>query len=124
MAGLVPWWVLLETTGRRTGLPRRTPVATGLSEPAGMWLNAVHGNAADWVKNIGVQPRVRVRVRGRWRTGLATLHPVDTRRAPSFNVYARSGPRLFGLSPALVFVRWDPGNPSQGEPSPHTSPER
>jgi integrase len=29
LAGLAPWWVLLETTGRRTGKRRRTPFANG-----------------------------------------------------------------------------------------------
>jgi hypothetical protein len=29
LAGIAPWWVILETTGRRTGLPRRVPPAGG-----------------------------------------------------------------------------------------------
>ena len=29
LAGVAPWWVVLETTGRRSGLPRRVPLARG-----------------------------------------------------------------------------------------------
>ena len=29
LAGLAPWWVVLETKGRRTGRQRRTPLANG-----------------------------------------------------------------------------------------------
>jgi deazaflavin-dependent oxidoreductase (nitroreductase family) len=63
-------FALLETTGRRTGLPRHTPVGNGLSEDT-FWLIAVHGWQADYVRNILKHPGVRVKVRGRWRSGTA-----------------------------------------------------
>ena len=80
-AGLVPrGWALLETTGRRSGLPRRVPVGDGLRGDT-FWIVAEHGRHADYVRNIERDPRVRVRARGRWRTGTARLLSDDDPRA-------------------------------------------
>jgi deazaflavin-dependent oxidoreductase (nitroreductase family) len=73
----IPGDALLETTGRRTGLRRRTPVCDGL-EGGTFWLIAQHGRDADWVRNIEHNPRVRVKVSGPhtgWRAG--TAHILD-----------------------------------------------
>jgi deazaflavin-dependent oxidoreductase (nitroreductase family) len=73
----IPGDALLETTGRRTGLPRRTPMCDGLDGET-FWLVAQHGRDADWVRNIEANPRVRVKVSGpraQWRTG--TAHILD-----------------------------------------------
>ena len=59
----IPGDGLLETTGRRTGLRRRTPVCDGL-EGETFWLVARCGRDADWVRNIEADPRVRVKVSG------------------------------------------------------------
>ena len=73
-----PGDALLETTGRRTGRPRQTPVCDGLDGET-FWLVAQHGPRADWVKNIRANPRVRVRFRAGsgvgWRAG--TAHILD-----------------------------------------------
>ena len=69
-----PGDALLETTGRRTGQPQRTPVCDGL-EGETFWLVAQHGRRADYVRNIEANPRVRVKVRNCWRTG--TAHVLD-----------------------------------------------
>jgi deazaflavin-dependent oxidoreductase (nitroreductase family) len=73
----IPGDALLETTGRRTRLPRRTPVCDGL-EGETFWLIAQGGRDADWVRNIEASPRVRVKVSGihaGWRSG--TAHILD-----------------------------------------------
>ena len=70
------WFGLLETTGRRSGLPRHTPVGNGLDGDT-FWVVAVHGRQADYVRNIMADPRVRVRVGRRWFGGTATLLPDD-----------------------------------------------
>jgi deazaflavin-dependent oxidoreductase (nitroreductase family) len=76
-AGLVPrGWALLETTGRRSGGPRRVPVGNGL-RGAHFWIVAEHGRHAHYVRNIERDPRVRVKVGRRWRTGTAHLLPDD-----------------------------------------------
>jgi len=73
----IPGDALLETTGRRTHLPRRTPVCDGL-EGETFWLIAQRGRDADWVRNFEVNPHVRVKVSGihaGWRSG--TAHILD-----------------------------------------------
>jgi deazaflavin-dependent oxidoreductase (nitroreductase family) len=69
-------FALLETVGRRTGLPRHTPVGNGLIGDT-FWLVAAHGDQADYVRNLRADPRVRVKVRGVWRSGTATVLEAD-----------------------------------------------
>ena len=76
VAGYIPWYALLETRGRATGRPRRTPVGDGLRGEV-FWIVADHGLSSNYVKNIRRDPRVRVRTHGRWRAGTATLLPDD-----------------------------------------------
>lgn len=77
--GLVRGWAILETTGRKSGQPRETPVGNGLQGDT-FWIVAEHGRAASYVKNIETNPRVRVNVRGRWRTGTAHILADDDPR--------------------------------------------
>lgn len=74
----IPGDALLETTGRRTGQLRRTPVCDGLDGDL-FWLVSQRGRDADWVRNLEANPQVRVKVRGgprsSWRTG--TAHILD-----------------------------------------------
>jgi deazaflavin-dependent oxidoreductase (nitroreductase family) len=76
----VPIQTLLETTGRSSGLPRRTPIG-GRKVGEEFWLVSEFGTNSQYVKNIEVNPTVRVRVRGRWHTGTAHLVPDDDARA-------------------------------------------
>jgi deazaflavin-dependent oxidoreductase (nitroreductase family) len=72
-----PGDALLETTGRRTGLPRVTPVCDGLVGET-FWIVAQQGRGADYVQNIEANPRVRVKgslSRAGWRAG--TGHVLD-----------------------------------------------
>jgi deazaflavin-dependent oxidoreductase (nitroreductase family) len=65
-------WVLLETTGRRSGLPRRTPIGNGLRGDA-FWIVTEHGRHADYVRNIEANPRVRVKIGRDWLSGTASI---------------------------------------------------
>jgi deazaflavin-dependent oxidoreductase (nitroreductase family) len=103
-AGYAPWWVLLETKGRRTGIPRTTPLARGPVDGNVVWLNAVHGRHAQWVRNLEATPEVRIKLSGRWRDARATVHPYEPSIVRRFNPYARSGPKTLGIDPALVRV--------------------
>jgi deazaflavin-dependent oxidoreductase (nitroreductase family) len=70
-----PGDALLETTGRRTGQSRVTPVCDGL-EGETFWIVAQRGRSADFVRNIEANPRVRVKgslSRTGWRTGTAYI---------------------------------------------------
>ena len=74
-AGLaVPGIAILETKGRNSGRPRRTPVGRALDGDT-CWIVAEHGRKASYVRNIQADPRVRVKVGGRWRSGTAHLVP-------------------------------------------------
>ena len=82
-AGLAPRaFALLETTGRRSGLARHTPVGNGLDGDT-FWLVAAHGTQADYVRNLQAGPRVRVKAGGAWRSGTAAVLPGDDAAARS-----------------------------------------
>lgn len=71
-----PGTAILESTGPRSGEPRRTPVTDGLDGDV-FWLVAEHGRRAAYVRNIEVDPRVRVRIGRHWRSGSAHPLPHD-----------------------------------------------
>jgi deazaflavin-dependent oxidoreductase (nitroreductase family) len=75
--GIAPRSVaLLETTGRKSKQPRRTPVGNGL-RGGEFWIVTEHGRRAAYVRNIEADPRVRVKVGRRWRSGTAHVLPDD-----------------------------------------------
>ena len=78
--GLLSDWALLETRGRKTGLARTTPVGVRVDD-ATVWLVAEFGRRASYVRNIEADPRVRVCVRGVWRSGTALVLADDDARA-------------------------------------------
>jgi deazaflavin-dependent oxidoreductase (nitroreductase family) len=104
LARSVPWWVVIETTGRRTGERRSTPLARGPIDGQTTWLISVHGRHASWVKNLKDSPTVRLPIRRRWHTGTAAVIPYDPEIIRRFNRYARLGPATLGIDPALVRI--------------------
>jgi deazaflavin-dependent oxidoreductase (nitroreductase family) len=74
-----PGYAILETTGRRSGQARRTPVGDGRRGDT-FWIVAEHGRRAGYVRNIEANPRVRVFTGRRWRTGTAHALPDDDPR--------------------------------------------
>jgi deazaflavin-dependent oxidoreductase (nitroreductase family) len=89
--GLVPGTAVLETTGRRTGLPRQTPVG-GRVIGGSFWLVSDHGRRSAYVRNVVAEPRVRVCIRGRWHHGTAHLREDDDPHARLARL-----PRLNGM---------------------------
>lgn len=77
--------VELETTGAKTGQPRRIPL-TGRADDGGVWVISQHGRRAGWAHNITANPEVRVRVDNEWHSGTAAFVPGDdvVARARSF----------------------------------------
>ncbi len=67
---------MIETTGRKSGQPRRTAVGGRVIDNQ-FWMVSEHGEHSHYVHNIKADPRVRVRVHGRWRSGTAHLLPDD-----------------------------------------------
>jgi len=84
----VPGTAILETIGRKSGQPRRTPVTNGLDDGV-FWIVAEHGRRASYVRNIDANPRVRVRIGRRWRTGSARLVPEDDPRERLHHIVSR-----------------------------------
>ncbi|MFI1409820.1 nitroreductase/quinone reductase family protein [Streptomyces sp. NPDC020707] len=76
----LPFHTLVESTGRTSGLPRRTPVG-GRRVGRVFWFVSEYGEKSQYVRNIQADPRVRVRVGGRWHHGTAHLMPEDDPRA-------------------------------------------
>lgn len=78
-----PGYALLETIGRKTGKPRRTPVGNGRVGKQ-FWLVAEHGRESGYVRNIANNPRVCIKLREGfhtpWHSGTAYLLPDDDPR--------------------------------------------
>jgi deazaflavin-dependent oxidoreductase (nitroreductase family) len=71
-------FALLETTGRRTGRTRLTPVGGAVdAEGSAYWLVAEHGTRCAYVQNLMAHPTVRVKLERRWRRGTASVVPDD-----------------------------------------------
>jgi len=99
-------YALLETTGRKSGLPRQTPVGDGL-EGDTFWIVAEHGRMSHYVRNLEANPRVRVKVDGAWRTGTAHVMPADDpiKRLAAYHPETAKEVKRFGTS--LLTVRVD-----------------
>jgi deazaflavin-dependent oxidoreductase (nitroreductase family) len=108
LAGIAPFWVVIETTGRKSGKPRQVPLARGPVDGNVTWVIAVHGRHSGFVNNVEASPSVRLRLRGRWRNGTASIHAMDPEIVSRFNAYARSGPQTLGIDPVLVRIDLEP----------------
>lgn len=65
LGGLVPWLVMIETVGRRTGKPRRVVLDVARREGHGLWVMAGDGYEARWLMNLLAHPTCRVWNRSR-----------------------------------------------------------
>ncbi len=112
-------YALLETKGRMTGKPRRTPVGDGRIGNQ-FWLVAEHGMKAGYVCNIDRDPHVRLKLREglryQWHTGIAHLltddDPRERQRWLATQLPRSAGNaravRLFGTQ--LLSIRIDLGD--------------
>ncbi|HYW38527.1 MAG TPA: nitroreductase/quinone reductase family protein [Terriglobales bacterium] len=112
----LPGYALLETTGRKSGKSRRTPVGDGRIDNQ-FWLVAEHGMKAGYVLNMERNLRVRLKLRdglrSRWHTGTAHLlrddDPRERQRWLASHLPRSAGNsravRLFGTQ--LLTVRID-----------------
>ena len=78
--GVVPGFVLVETTGRRSGTRRRNVVGMKADDDVG-WVVAEHGRHAGYVNNLEANPDVRVRMHRRWRAARAQIMDDDDPQA-------------------------------------------
>lgn len=117
-----PGTAILETTGRRTGEPRRTPVTDGRDGDV-FWIVAEHGRRAAYVRNLEANPRVRLKAGSSWRSGTARVLADDDPKA-RLRAIARTRPRsrvnlrvvrAMGSELVTVRVELDP-SPSETAP--------
>jgi deazaflavin-dependent oxidoreductase (nitroreductase family) len=114
-----PTVVILETTGRRSGEPRRVPVGKALDGDT-LWIVAEHGRRAAYVRNIEANPRVRVRVGRRWRTGTARVLEGDDWRERQRRMSNRVNSavvRAMGTEHVTVRVDLDPAGAAGPRPA-------
>lgn len=101
VAGVAPRaFALIETTGRRSGRRRLTPVGNGLDGEV-FWLVSEHGEDSAYVKNLVAHPQVRVKIGRGWHSGTATLVPDDDARARRERLDRRNG--LSGRIDGVIF---------------------
>jgi deazaflavin-dependent oxidoreductase (nitroreductase family) len=106
--GLAPTVALLETTGRKSGEPRRTPVSKGLDRATDtFWIVAEHGRRAAYVRNIEADPHVRLRIGRRWRTGIATVLAGDDPRARQHHMTRLNAATVRAMGTELLTIRVD-----------------
>ncbi|MGW3283550.1 nitroreductase/quinone reductase family protein [Streptomyces sp. NPDC001002] len=102
----VPLQTVLETTGRTSGLPRPTPVG-GRRIGDTFWLVSEFGERSHYIRNIKADPRVRVRLRGRWHTGTAHLMPEDDTTARLRTLPRMNSRSVRAIGAGLLTVRVD-----------------
>jgi deazaflavin-dependent oxidoreductase (nitroreductase family) len=109
-AGFAPRaFALLETTGRRTGLARYTPVGNGLDGDT-CWLVAAHGIQADYVRNLQAAPGYVSRSAA-GGAGTAFLLPADDALARSRTLpyqWDAAVGRMMASAPLTIRIDLDP----------------
>jgi deazaflavin-dependent oxidoreductase (nitroreductase family) len=112
----LPGVMILETTGHRSGLPRRTPVGKALDGDT-LWIVTEHGRRAGYVRNIEANPRVRVKLGRGWRSGTArTLRDDDPRERQRRMPNKLNSAVVRAMGTELLTVRIDL-DPPAGRPS-------
>jgi deazaflavin-dependent oxidoreductase (nitroreductase family) len=87
--------LLLITTGRKTGLPRTTPLQYEQID-GDFYLGSALGQKADWFKNILANPQVEVRVKSRRFHGLAETITDPVQIANFLALRLKRHPRIIG----------------------------
>ncbi len=87
--------LLLTTTGRKTGLPRVTPLQYEEIDGA-IYVGSSRGQKADWFRNILANPHVKVRVKSRRFRGVAETVTDPLRIADFLELRLRRHPKMIG----------------------------
>jgi deazaflavin-dependent oxidoreductase (nitroreductase family) len=87
--------LLLTTTGRRSGLPRVTPLQYEEIDGA-IYLGSARGLKADWVRNILFNPLVMVQVKGRRFEGVGEVTDEVEAIADFLEYRLKRHPRMVG----------------------------
>jgi deazaflavin-dependent oxidoreductase (nitroreductase family) len=87
--------LLLTTTGRKSGLPRVTPLQYEEVEGA-FYVGSSRGTHADWFRNIVVDPHVQVWVKSRQFAGVVETVTDAGRIADFLELRLKRHPRMMG----------------------------
>jgi deazaflavin-dependent oxidoreductase (nitroreductase family) len=97
--------MLLETTGRKSGLPRITPLQYDEIDGV-IYVGSARGVKADWFQNLVANPKVKMRLGSRQMRGFAEPFTDPTQIADFLELRLQRRPkfvgtllRLEGLSP-------------------------
>lgn len=93
-------FALLETTGRRSGQRRLTPVGNGIDGEV-FWVVSEHGRRSDYVQNLIANPSVRVKVSRRWYRGTAVVIDDDDAHARRRELDEANG--FIGRADGVIF---------------------
>ncbi len=103
--------LLLTTTGRKSGLPRVTPLQ--YEEVNGhIYVASANGTHADWFKNILAHPRVGVRVKSRTFDGIAEAATDPVRIANFLELRLQRHRRMVG---AILQADGLPARPNRSQ---------
>ena len=89
------WVLLLTTTGRKSGLPRTTPLQYEDVDGA-IYIGIARGQKADWFRNIVADPQVEVQIGSRRLRGVAEPVVDPVRLADFLELRLRRHPRMVG----------------------------
>jgi len=103
--------VLLETIGRTSGQPRRTPVG-GRRTGQTFWMVSEFGHQSNYVRNLEANPRVRLQLDGRWLTGTASVVEGDDPRARMRSLGWLNSLLVRQLGNELLSIRIDLDDPA------------
>ena len=88
--------LLLTTIGRKSGLPRVTPLQ--YEEVDGCYyIGSARGAQADWVRNVQAKPLVEVRIQDKCFEGIAVVITDPAEVADFFELRLRRHPWMIGL---------------------------
>jgi deazaflavin-dependent oxidoreductase (nitroreductase family) len=104
-------FLLLTTTGRKTGLLREAPLQYEEADGV-IFVAAARGMDADWVRNIAANPRVTVQVRGRRFEGTAEIVTDPARIADFLQLRLGRRPRMMG---AMLRAEGLPPDPTRAD---------
>ncbi len=101
--------LLLTTTGRKSGLPRVTPLQ--YEEQDGViYVGSARGTQADWFRNLVACPRVKVQIGAQCFEGRAEPITNASRIADFLELRLRNHPRMIG---AMLLAEGLPRRPSR-----------
>ncbi len=103
--------LLLTTTGRKSGLPRVTPLQYEEIDGA-IYVGSAKGTRSDWFQNILANPCVKIRVKSRQFEGMAEPVTDPTRIADFLEIRLKRHPQMIG---AILKSEGLPAAPSRAE---------